>query len=87
MFGRTRFQQGSVQREQRKKGPDAWVFRWYEGDGSGKRKRKYCVVGTVEQYPTESAAQAAAAALRLDINIEVPKISSKPVSVANLITH
>ena len=87
MFGRTRFQQGSLQREPRRKGPDAWVFRWYEEDARGKRKRQYCVVGTVEQYPTESAAQAAAAGLRLNINIEVPRISSRPVSVADLITH
>jgi integrase len=87
MFGRTRFQQGSLQREVRRKGPEAWVFRWYELTADGKRKRQYCVIGTVEQYPTESAAQAAAAGLRLEINVEVPKVAQKPVTVAGLITH
>jgi integrase len=87
MFGRTRFQQGSLQRERRKKGPEVWVFRWYEPTPDGKRKRQYCAIGTVEQYPTESAAQAAAAALRLEINVEAPRTVWKPVSVRDLITH
>jgi integrase len=87
MFGRTRFQQGSLQREQRKKGPEVWIFRWYESTPDGRRKRQYCVIGTVEQYPTESAAQAAAAALRLEINVEAPRIGWKPVAVGDLITH
>jgi integrase len=87
MFGRTRFQQGSLQREQRKKGPEVWIFRWYQSTPNGKRKRQYCVIGTVERYPTESAAQAAAAALRLEINVEAPRIGWKPVSIGNLITH
>ena len=87
MFGRTRFQQGSLQREQRKKGPEVWIFRWYQLMPNGKRKRQYCVIGTVERYPTESAAQAAAAALRLEINVEAPRIVWKPVSIGKLITH
>src|SRR5881227_138244 len=60
MFGRTRFQQGSLQRERRKKGPVVWVFRWYETMPDGKRKRQYRAIGTVEEYPTESAAACAA---------------------------
>ena len=87
MFGRARFQQGSLQREQRKKGPDVWIFRWYELAPGGKRKRQYRAIGTVEQYPTESAAQAAAAGLRLEINVEIPRTVWKPVSVGDLITH
>ena len=87
MFGRTRFQQGSLQRERRKKGPVVWVFRWYETMPDGKRKRQYRAIGTVEEYPTESAAQAAAAALRLEINVETPRAVWKPVSVGDLITH
>jgi integrase len=87
MFGRTRFQQGSLQREQRKKGPEVWIFRWYEPTPDGKRKRQYRAIGTVDEYPTESAAQAAAAALRLEINVEAPRTVWKPVSVRDLITH
>jgi len=87
MFGRTRFQQGSLQREPRKNGPAVWIFRWYESRADGKRQRQYCVIGTVEQYPTEAAAQAAAAGLRLDINVETPRTARKPVAVGDLITH
>lgn len=87
MFGRARFQQGSLQREQRRKGPDVWIFRWYELAPDGRRKRQYRAIGTVEQYPTESAAQAAAAGLRLEINVETPRTVWKPVSVGDLITH
>jgi integrase len=46
MFGRTRFQQGSLQRERRKKGPEVWIFRWYEPTPDGRRKRQYRVIGT-----------------------------------------
>ncbi len=87
MFGRTRFQQGSLQREPRRKGPEVWIFRWYEPTPDGKRKRQYRAIGTVDEYPTESAAQAAAAALRLEINVEAPRTVWKPVSVRDLITH
>jgi len=87
MFGRTRFQQGSLQREPRKKEPDVWIFRWYEPTSDGKRKRQYRAIGTVEQYSTGSAAQAAAAGLRLEINVETPRTVWKPVSVGDLITH
>lgn len=87
MFGRTRFQQGSLQRESRMKGPEVWIFRWYEPTPDGKRKRQYRAIGTVDEYPTESAAQAAAAALRLEINVEAPRTVWKPVSVRDLITH
>ena len=87
MFGRTRFQQGSLQREQRKNGPAVWIFRWYEVRADGKRQRQYCVIGTVEEYPTEAAAQKAAAGLRLDINLETPRTARKPIAVGDLITH
>ena len=87
MFGRTRFQQGSLQREPRKNGPAVWIFRWYVSRADGKRQRQYCVIGTVEQYPTEAAAQTAAAGLRLDINVETPRTACKPVAVGDLITH
>ncbi len=36
MFRRTRYQHGSVEREERKKGPAVWVYRWWEEDINGK---------------------------------------------------
>ena len=38
MFRRTRYQQGSVQREKRRSGPDVWVYRWYEVGSDGARE-------------------------------------------------
>jgi hypothetical protein len=37
MFRRTRYQQGSLPRVRRKRGPDCWVFRWYALNGAGRR--------------------------------------------------
>ena len=38
MSRRTRYQQGSVQREKRKSGSDVWVFRWWESTADGGTK-------------------------------------------------
>jgi hypothetical protein len=37
---RTRYQQGSVQREKRQSGADVWVFRWWEP--AGRRLDEHC---------------------------------------------
>ena len=87
MFGRTRYQQGSLQRVERKTGPDCWVFRWRDADGQGIRHRRKLVVGTVADYPTASSAEAAVAALRMNINVEVSRAAGQPISVRDLIAH
>ena len=81
-FTRARYQQGSLIREERKVGPDVWIFRWREQTPEGRVKRKV-VVGTVEQYRSNSAAQKAAEALRVDINRE----TWMPSTVEQLVTH
>jgi integrase len=68
LFRRTRYQQGSLVREERKRGSAVWVYRWWEKDINGKPVRRKLQIGSLEQYPTESVAQAAADALRLTIN-------------------
>ena len=68
MFRRTRYQQGSLVQEERKRGSAVWVFRWWEKDINGMPVRRKLQIGSLEQYPNESAAQAAADALRLTIN-------------------
>jgi len=87
MFRRARYQQGSLQRIRRKRGPDCWVFRWYELNGAGRRRYRKAVVGTVELYPTESNAQTAVAALRLTINQEAPRSKWQPILIQDLINH
>ena len=44
---RTRYQQGNLQLAERKRGPRAWEYRWYESLADGSRKRRSLVVGSV----------------------------------------
>jgi integrase len=60
----------SLQRAKRSGGPDAWIFRWYEDQPNGRKRYRKTVVGTVIQFPTETAARKAADALRIDINLQ-----------------
>ena len=69
MFRRTRYQQGSLNLEARKRGPAIWVYRWWD-KVDGKCIRRKVQVGTLQQYHTESTAHAAADALRLTINTQ-----------------
>lgn len=68
LFRRTRYQQGSLNLEEREKRPAVWVYRWWEKDIDGKCVRRKLQVGDASEFPTESVAQAAADALRLTIN-------------------
>ena len=79
MSRRTRYQQGSVQREKRQSGPDVWIFRWREVGPDG--------IGTVESLATEAAALKAAHALRIDANQQTPLAEGGPQTIAELIAH
>jgi len=87
MFRRTRYQQGSVQREKRQKGPDIWVYRWYEVSSEGTSKYRKAIVGNVDTLPTETAALKAAQALRIDANQQTPQVESGPSTIAELVAH
>ena len=87
MFMRTRYQQGSVQREKRRSGPDVWVYRWYEVGSDGASKYRKAIVGTVLTLPTEVAALKAAHALRIDANQQTPQTESGPSTIAELVAH
>ncbi len=80
---RTRFQQGSLQIVDRAGGKKAWEYRWYELQADGSRRRRNLMVGSLEQYPNETTAQKAVAALRADINAENPRSSLTPISCSN----
>ncbi|HLH10241.1 MAG TPA: site-specific integrase [Terriglobales bacterium] len=74
MFTRTRYQYGSLETKERKKGKEIWEFRYYEPDAQGERQRRAVMVGTREEYPTESAARKAPVvqAILLRLNAEQP---------------
>ena len=77
---RTSHQHGSLKLADRRKGK-VWEFRWREVQIDGSVCRKNIVVGTLEEFPTESAAQSAVDAIRLTINRQTPQQLLKNVSV------
>ena len=87
MSRRTRYQQGSVQREKRKSGSDVWVFRWWESTADGGTKRRKAIVGTVQALPNETSALKAAKALRIDANQQTPLADRGPSTIAELVAH
>ena len=87
LFKRTRYQHGSVEREERKKGPAVWLYRWWEPDITGKSVHRKLLIGDVETYPSESAAHAAADALRLTINNHARGKSLQRITIDTLWEH
>ncbi len=83
---RTSYQQGSLKLADRKKGK-VWEFRWREVQIDGTIRRKNIVIGTLEEFPNESAAQATVDALRLTINKQTPQQALKNISVETLVKH
>jgi integrase len=72
---------------ERKRGPRAWEYRWYEPMADGSRRRRSLVVGTLEQYPNEATAKRAVASLLININSESPRFNLETVSVQTLVEH
>jgi len=73
LMERACYQFGNLTRKKRAKGPDTWEFRFYESTEQGERRRKSCIVGNVEQYPTKAQAKKAVEALLLKLNSETPQ--------------
>ena len=86
LFRRKRYQQGSLNLEERKRGPAVWVYRWWERV-DGKPIRRKLHVGTLKQYRTESRAHVAADALRLTINTPSGRNHSCGTTVHTLWEH
>jgi len=85
---RARHQQGSLQKEKRKRtGETVWVFRWYEVQLDGTKKYRKAVIGTVNEYKTEAEAQKAADSLRLEVNEQTPRQILQAISFETLVEH
>jgi integrase len=87
LFKRTTYQQGSLKLEKRKRGPDVWVYRWWDTNADGKRIYRKQQIGDHGQYPSETAAQVATDALRLTINNQSQRNSVAQVTVQLLWDH
>jgi integrase len=84
---RMRYQEGSLRLYERKKGDQAWEYRWYETQLDGTRRRRSSYIGTLIEYPTEAAAKKAVNALRANINSETPRGQLQPISFETLTQH
>ena len=63
------------------------MYRWRETQIDSTRRRRAIIVGSVDDYPSESLAQAAVDSLRLTINQPVPQGVVKDISVETLVNH
>jgi integrase len=77
-----RYQEGSIERAARRKGPDVWIYRWRELRPDGRRVQKKRVIGTLDRHPTLAAARRAVEGLRIAINAEQEKIGKVTVREA-----
>lgn len=87
MFRRMRYQQGCLTRERRKTRSDVWVFRWRETGPNGRKRNRKTVIGTTEQYTTESLARTAVDGLRLEINKEASNSLTNSITFGQLVAH
>jgi integrase len=70
----TSYQEGHIERVNQAKGPDQWSFRWWESsEQGGHRIHRRKLIGTVEDYPTISAAKRAIESFRAEINAAATK--------------
>ncbi len=78
----TRYQEGSIERVKRVKGPDVWVYRWRELDEDDRRIQRKKVIGDVDCYPTKASAKKAVENFRAEINARQDRIGKITVEQA-----
>jgi len=83
MLRRNTYQFGWIERQQRSKGPDVWVWRYREKQPDGTTKKATVMIGNVEQLESEALAWAKAEHLRLAANPDNP--SSQTMSFGALV--
>ncbi len=70
-----------------RKNGKVWEYRWREVQTDGSGRRKNIVIGTLEDYANESAAQAAVDAIRLEINQQTPQQLIRSITLETLVSH
>ena len=77
-----RYQEGSIDRISRAKGPDVWVYRWRELQDDGSRVQRKKTIGTVEQYPKKADVKREVENLRSEINAKAERVGKITVADA-----
>jgi integrase len=70
----TKYQEGSLDRVRRAKGPAVWVYRWRELQTDGSRVQRKKVLGNTQRLPTKADAKREVENFRAQINARVQKI-------------
>jgi integrase len=70
---RQRVQFGWLDLKKRRNGPEVWVLRYRETLADGSKRVPSLIVGSIEEYPTESKARTASMSLLLSINRDKPE--------------
>ena len=84
---RQTYQHGYLRRSKRKTGADRWEFLWRECDENGFIRRRTAILGSIEEYPDEVAAQGAANVIRMRLNADLLRHSYKPILISDLLDH
>ncbi len=83
---KARRQKGSLCMSVNGSGTQVWIFRWWETLTDGRRVRRKRQVGTLDQYPTETAAEKAVRSWRLAVSANQAGVVSG-VTMQALIDH
>jgi integrase len=81
MASRQRYQQGSLLKQRRSDGRTEWILRYRVTLPDGRRAQRQAVVGTTDQYKTESQANKAADQVRITINSASPAAQAPTVGM------
>ncbi len=84
---RSNYQFGSLYQETRKNGPNVWVYRWRESTPEGVRQLRKRIVGSILDLRTQTDAQKAVEAFRVNLNKQAAQEASRPRTIGALVEH
>jgi integrase len=79
-------QNGSVIRTKRRNGQSVWEFRWRDRT-SGRAIYRRIVLGTTQQFATETEARETIAGIVLEINVHDPRFATSTLTITQLTEH
>jgi integrase len=85
-MGRTRYQEGSLRLESRKRGK-VWRLRFRITRADGNRVEHAIVIGTQKELPTRASAREFVKSLYLPINHPAPNNNGRPVTFSDIAGH
>jgi integrase len=77
-----RYQEGSIDRVARAKGPDVWVYRWRELQEDGTRPQRKRTIGDVKRFPKKADVKREVENLRSEINAQQERVGKTTVADA-----